>query len=43
MKRGLEKLYRRMEKDVSEEELEVVWGAMQEALMEQFQRFQVLW
>lgn len=41
VKKGLEKLYRRVEKDVSEEVLEVVWGAMQEAFMEQFRRFQV--
>ena len=41
VKRGLEKLYRRIEKDVSEEGLEVVWGAMQEAFMEQARRFQV--
>lgn len=42
MKRGLEKLYRRVEKDVSEEVLQVVWGGMQEAFIEQCRRFQSL-
>lgn len=42
MKRGLEKLYRRVEKDVSEEVLQVVWGGMQEAFIEQCSRFQSL-
>ena len=42
MKRGLEKLYRRIEKDVSEEVLQVVWGGMQEAFIEQCSRFQSL-
>ena len=41
VKKGLEKLYRRVEKEVSEEELQVVWGAMQEAFMEQYRRFEV--
>lgn len=42
MKKGLEKLYRRVEKEVSDEEQQVVWGAMQEAFMEQFHHFQGL-
>ena len=42
VKRGLEKLYRRVEKDVSEAVLQVVWGAMQEAFIEQAQRFESL-
>lgn len=42
VKRGLEKLYRRVEKDVSEEVLQVVWGGMQEAFIEQCQRFESL-
>ncbi len=41
VRKGLEKLYRRVEKDVSDEVLAVVWGAMQEAFMEQTQHFQV--
>ena len=41
VKKGLEKLYRRVEKEISEEELQVVWGAMQEAFMEQYRRFEV--
>lgn len=42
MKRGLEKLYRRVEKDVSEEVLEVVWGDMQHCLMVQCAKFNKL-
>lgn len=42
MKRGLEKLYRRVEKDVSEEVLQVVWGGMQEAFIGQCSKFQSL-
>ena len=42
VKRGLEKLYRRVEKDVSEEVLQVVWGGMQEAFIEQCQKFEAL-
>ena len=42
VKRGLEKLYRRVEKEVSDSDLLVVWGAMQEAFIEQAQRFEAL-
>ncbi|XP_064407161.1 exocyst complex component 1-like [Halichondria panicea] len=42
VKRGLEKLYRRVEKEVSDSDLQVVWGAMQEAFIEQAQRFEAL-
>ena len=42
VKRGLEKLYRRVEKDVSDEVLQVVWGGMQEAFIEQCRRFESL-
>ena len=42
VKRGLEKLYRRVEKDVSEEVLEVVWGDMQHCLMVQCAKFNKL-
>ena len=41
MKKGLEKLYHRIEKDLSDEVglVRVVWGAMQKAFMEQYQHF----
>lgn len=39
VKRGLEKLYRRVEREVSEEVLEVVWGDMQGCLMQQVAKF----
>ena len=44
MKRGLEKLYRRIDGDLSEEVglLRVTWGAMQKAFMEQYQHFDKL-
>lgn len=42
VKRGLEKLYRRVEKEVSEGELQVVWGNMQSAFIEQCLKFQAL-
>lgn len=42
VKRGLEKQYRRIEKEVSEEVQRVVWGGMQESFMEQFKRFEEL-
>ena len=42
MKRGLEKLYRRVEKEVSDEELHVVWGNMQSAFIQQCVKFQEL-
>jgi len=42
VKRGLEKLYRRIEKEVSDEAQSVIWGAMQEAFIGQFNRFQEL-
>lgn len=42
VKRGLEKLYRRVEKEVSEGELQVVWGSMQSAFIEQCHKFQSL-
>lgn len=42
VKRGLEKLYRRVEREVSEEVLEVVWGDMQGCLMQQVAKFNSL-
>ena len=42
MKRGLERLYRRVEKEVSEGELQVVWGNMQRAFIDQRVKFQDL-
>ena len=42
VKRGLEKLYRRVEKEVSEGELQVVWGNMQSSFIEQCVKFQEL-
>ena len=44
MKKGVEKLYKKVEKDVSEEEglLTVVWGHMQEAFINQVTQFEKL-
>ena len=42
VKKGLEKLYRRVEREVSEEVLEVVWGDMQGCLMQQVTKFNSL-
>ena len=42
MKKGLEKLFRRVEREVSEEVLEVVWGDMQSCFMQQVARFNSL-
>lgn len=42
VKRGLEKLYRRVEKEVSEGELQVVWGNMQSSFIQQRVKFQEL-
>ena len=42
VKRGLEKLYRQVEKEVSEGELQVVWGNMQSAFIQQCVKFQEL-
>ena len=44
MKKGLEKLYRRIDGDLSDEVglLRVTWGAMQKAFMEQYQHFEKL-
>lgn len=42
VKRGLERLYRRVEKEVSEGELQVVWGNMQSAFIQQCVKFQEL-
>lgn len=41
VKKGLEKLYRKVEKDICEEEgmLQVVWGNIQDAFIRQCQRF----
>lgn len=41
VKKGLEKLYRKVEKDICEEEgmLQVVWGNVQDAFIRQCQRF----
>ena len=41
VKKGLEKLYRRIEKDLTEEVgmLRVVWGSMQKAFMDQYEHF----
>ena len=41
VKKGLEKLYKRCDKDLSEESgrLRVVWGAMQEAFINQYDHF----
>ena len=41
VKKGLEKLYRRMEKDLTEEVgmLRVVWGSMQKTFMDQYGHF----
>ena len=44
VKKGVEKLYKKVEKDVSEEEglLTVVWGHMQLAFIEQVRQFESL-
>ena len=44
MKKGVEKLYKKVEKDVSDEEglLTVVWGHMQEAFINQVRHFESL-
>ena len=44
MKKGVEKLYKKVEKDVSEEEglLTVAWGHMQGAFINQVQHFESL-
>ena len=42
VKRGLERLYRRVEKEVSEGELQVVWGNMQSSFIQQCVKFQEL-
>jgi hypothetical protein len=42
VKKGLEKLFRRVEREVSEEVLEVVWGDMQGCFMQQVARFNQL-
>ena len=44
VKKGLEKLYRKVEKDLCEEEgmLQVVWGNIQNAFMRQCQHFKGL-
>ena len=39
VKKGLEKLFRRVEREVSEEVLEVVWVDMQSCFMQQVARF----
>ena len=41
VKKGLEKLYHRIEKDLTEEVgmLRVVWGSMQKAFMDQYEHF----
>ena len=41
VKKGLEKLYRRCERDVTEElgRLRVIWGAMQKAFIDQYEHF----
>ena len=41
VKKGLEKLYRKVEKDICEEEgmLQVVWVNIQNAFIRQYQRF----
>lgn len=42
VKRGLEKLYRRVDREVSEGELQVVWGNMQSAFIQQCSKFKDL-
>ena len=42
VKKGLDKLFRRVEREVSEEVLEVVWGDMQSCFMQQVARFHSL-
>ncbi len=41
VKKGLEKLYRRLDKDLTEEVglLRVIWGSMQKSFMELYQHF----
>ncbi|KAL5493279.1 hypothetical protein EMCRGX_G014432 [Ephydatia muelleri] len=43
VKKGLDKLYHKMEKDMSDaSQLEVTWGIMQKAFIEQFKEFEDL-
>ena len=43
VKKGLDKLYHKMEKDMSDaSQLEVTWGNMQKAFIEQFKEFEDL-